>query len=252
MLNKLGKLLKYEFLFYFRILPPLYAVLILVALIVRLRESLRAGDSPEAGISVYLLLFAWNAMVIAIGVITLVLIIQRYWENFMKDPGALMFTLPVTVWALTASKVIAAVGMVLAGGLSVAASAAILFKGTDNWLLDTIKEVWKSGETATKITAAPVGLIMIFQSICLIYLIITVIHMLPKLRFVAGCAIYLAVTGIVEQPIFRLIIRNFGNQNFLSGTSSLQIAVMGIVSLVFAAVYFWLTGYFLKSRFNLE
>jgi hypothetical protein len=63
---------------------------------------------------------------------------------------------------------------------------------------------------------------------------------------------YLAVTGILEQPVFKLIIGDFGNPEFLSGASSLQISVMGIVSLGFTALYFWVTGYLLKRRFNLE
>jgi hypothetical protein len=251
MLNKLGKLLKYEFRFYFRILPPLYLVLVLLSLFVRFRVY---HSDEEMGFSIFFLLFAWNAMVVAIGVITFILIIQRYIDNFMKDPGALMFTLPVTVWALTAAKVIAAVCMTLMGTLTIIISGVIHFKGSqDNFIINTIMAIWKTGDSTTKITMAPVGLIMMFQSTCLIYLAITASHLLPKFRFIAALAMYFAVTGILEQNVFKLVSGNiWWNMEFLPRAAVPNIIGMGVASLCFTALYFGAPGFLLKRKFNLE
>jgi hypothetical protein len=193
-------------------------------------------------------------MVIAIAVVTFILIIQRYIDNFMKDPGALMFTLPVTVWALTAAKVIAAVCMVLMGTLTVLISGVIHFKGAqDNWLVSMLMELWEVGDSATKITMAPVGLFMMFQSTCLIYLVITASHLLPKFRFIAAIAMYFAITGLLAQNVFKLIGGNIGwNIEFLPRAAIPGIIIVGVASLCFTALYFWATGYLLKRKFNLE
>jgi hypothetical protein len=264
MLNKLGKLLKYEFRFYLRILPPLYLVLILLSLILRFKVYHSTEDSLGTGLSIFFLMFAWNAMVIAIGVVTLILIIQRYIDNFMKDPGALMFTLPVTVWALAAANVIAAVSMTLMGTLTVVISGAIHFKGADSQFITMIAEMWKNVDSTTKIIMAPVGFIMMFQSTCLIYLVITASYLIPRFRFVAACAMYFAITGLLEQNVFKAItsllekdafklaVENMWDMGFISRAAVPHVIAMGIASLAFTALYFGVTGFLLQRKFNLE
>jgi hypothetical protein len=258
MLKKLGKLLKYEFRFYFRVLPPIYIAIMVMSLVVRLQ-----GNTPRDGTPFLLPLIVLGALITAMAVITIILIIQRFTDNFMKDPGALMFTLPVTVWSLTASKAIAAFCMVLMSALAVAASGFIYIVGTLNWPMN--------------ITAPPIETIvnilifciMILQQICLIYAVITASHILPKFRFAAGCAMYLVIMYFLQQTVYRFV--GPGAIGFVSGVgfvsrnsiveNGLQIygsaAVisllpMGIATMALTALFFWATGFLLKRSFNLE
>jgi hypothetical protein len=246
MLKKLGKLLKYEFRFYFRLLPPIYIAIMVMAFVVRIQEKF-----PREGTPFLLPLTVWGALITAMAVITIILIIQRFTDNFMKDPGALMFTLPVTVWALTASKAIAAFCMVLMSALAVFVSAIIFYIGTASWGIN--------------ITASPIEIIvhalvfcfMIFFQICLIYTVITASHILPRFRFAAGCGMYLAIMYILQETVFRFVGGNavvergmhiYGNGADLS---TLPIPT-GIAALVLAALFFWATGFLLKRSYNLE
>ncbi len=62
----------------------------------------------------YLLLFAlWVAM----GVLTVVSIIQRFYKNLLGDEGFLMFTLPVSSTTLLGSKMLAAMLWTIASSM---------------------------------------------------------------------------------------------------------------------------------------
>lgn len=96
----LGKLLKYEFKATSRTFLPMYIALLLVAVINR---CFRAGDIETAfGISMALIV----GLFIALGVVTFVVIIQRFNKNLLEDEGYLMFTLPVKVPELIFSKLL--------------------------------------------------------------------------------------------------------------------------------------------------
>ncbi len=103
----LGKLIKYELKSASRYLLPLYAGLLLLALINRLSAAwLSTGNSDQ----IYggLLLFFYVMLVIGVFVITAVSIILRFYHNLLGREGYLMFTLPVTTSANIFSKLLAA------------------------------------------------------------------------------------------------------------------------------------------------
>jgi hypothetical protein len=98
----LGKLLKYEIMATGRIFLPLYLGLLVVAIISSF--TLRS-DIEIISVIFALLLFAlYTALVI----VTIILLIQRFYQNLLKDEGYLMFTIPVTPATLIASKLITA------------------------------------------------------------------------------------------------------------------------------------------------
>jgi len=236
MLNKLGKLLKYEFRFYFRILPPIYLIIMLLALAIRF-QGFPSGnfDVPRH----FLLGILLGAIIIAMSVITIILIIQRYTDNFLKDAGSLMFSLPVSVFALLFSKAIAALCMIIFGFLSVIISVVINTIRTENWdwLLEYISKNHKD-----IIFSVAACFSMILQQICLFYTVITVSYKLPRFRNLAAFAMYFFVMFIIGQITLRVIEGITGN------TMPIQIGL----SFIFAAIFFFLTWFLLKRSYNLE
>lgn len=96
----LGKLIKYEYKATARTFIPIYIALLLVAVINRV---LRIGNIDVAwGISMIVLV----GLFIALGVLTIIVIVQRFNKNLLGDEGYLMFTLPVKSEQLVASKLI--------------------------------------------------------------------------------------------------------------------------------------------------
>ena len=94
----LSKLLKYELRASGRILLPVYALLLASAGCCSLFYKL-AADHPyrtgAASVLMGLLMMAFWIFVVATGAITALLMIYRFYKNYMTDEGYLMFTLPV-------------------------------------------------------------------------------------------------------------------------------------------------------------
>ncbi len=115
----LGKLLKYDFRSMFRVFLPLWGVLLVVSFI----NSLTLNSDHNMGIPGAVLVVAYIGIIIAVITVTLVLVVQRFYNGLLKSEGYLMFTLPVKPWQLIASKGIAAMVVtilsVLMGILSV-------------------------------------------------------------------------------------------------------------------------------------
>lgn len=123
----LGKLIKYEFKATGRTFLPLYGAILIVALVQRFlgrssqelfEELNRIGDFAT---------IALVALFMALGVITLVVTVQRFQKSFLSDEGYLMFTLPVKTRSLIASKMIVATTWVILSGIVGLMTFAILF-----------------------------------------------------------------------------------------------------------------------------
>ena len=103
----LGKLLKHEFRATGRIMLPVFAVLVVLALLFNV--SVRYIDSVSSTLlRVFfgLIIFAFTAGIIATEIIALVLMINRFYKNLLGDQGYLMFTLPASVHEIVWSKLI--------------------------------------------------------------------------------------------------------------------------------------------------
>ena len=103
----LGKLLKYEFKATARLFIFMYAGLILVAAINMGLLSFLGSDGI-AGVASGLMLTFYIIATVAMFVVTLIVIIIRFYRNQLGDEGYLMFTLPVGVDKHILSKLIAA------------------------------------------------------------------------------------------------------------------------------------------------
>ncbi len=98
----LGKLLKYEIKATSRTFMPLYGALLLVSLVSNLLSYSLSDFNLGFGITFTLLI----GLFVALGVMTLVVLIQRFNVNLLGDEGYLMFTLPVKAHQLILSKLI--------------------------------------------------------------------------------------------------------------------------------------------------
>ena len=93
----LGKLIKYEFKATGRLLIPLYGALIIFAFISKIfmGDFLYNSDSILGNIPQILAILIYVGIMVAIFVVTVFIIIQRYRTNLLCDEGYLMNTIPV-------------------------------------------------------------------------------------------------------------------------------------------------------------
>ena len=116
----LGKLMKHEFRATARIMLPVMGAMAALALLANLSIRGLAGnlsDVPMLKILFTLIIFFFGAAVIATVVMSLVIMVSRFYRNLLKDEGYLMFTLPVSVHELIWSKLIVSLVWFLATGL---------------------------------------------------------------------------------------------------------------------------------------
>ena len=149
----LGKLLKHEFRATGRIMLPLIGAELLLSVLAGL--SVRGLDRIQnmnfLGVTYVMTLIVFFLGLFAVGVVALVLMIQRFYRNLLRDEGYLSMTLPVSVDEHIWSKLIvsfvwfAAVGLlsVLAMLVMMAVGSRISFVGDLNFreLFDRLREL---------------------------------------------------------------------------------------------------------------
>ena len=106
----LSKLLKHEFRATGRTMLPVYAAVVVLAVLANF--SIRVMDrSVHTLLTIFcgLIIAAFVVGIIAAGIMTVVMMIKRFYTNYLKDEGYLMHTLPVSVHELVWSKMIVSV-----------------------------------------------------------------------------------------------------------------------------------------------
>ena len=116
----LGKLLKQEFRATGRIMLPVFGALLILSVLanfsIRVLDS-SAGNNTVLRILAILVLVFFGAAIFGAMIVTLWLMVTRFYRNLLKDEGYLMHTLPVSVHGLVWSKLIVSLVWFLATGL---------------------------------------------------------------------------------------------------------------------------------------
>lgn len=114
----LGKTIKYEFSATGRYFGPMFAVLVLMSIITRLFYTGSSSFALPQAIIILVMVMAFTA----VWVMTVAIILRRFWVNLLGREGYLMNTLPVSIWAHVFAKLlVAAVWVILAAIISIAA-----------------------------------------------------------------------------------------------------------------------------------
>jgi len=143
----LGKLMKHEFRATARIMLPVMGAMAALALLANLSIRGLAGnlsDVPMLKILFTLIIIFFGAAVVATVVMSLVIMVSRFYRNLLKDEGYLMFTLPVSVHELIWSKLIVSLVWFLATGLLIFLVMALMALNLSHTNLEMILEQFPS------------------------------------------------------------------------------------------------------------
>ncbi len=268
----LGKLLKYELKASARTLLPLYAGILILSLVCGLFLATQADAFMNSdrmnlffGI-LYLLLFA---LLVAMGVLTVVSIIQRFYKNLLGDEGFLMFTLPVSSTTLLGSKLLAAMLWTIASSIIGALSfiltffIPVFFVGDISWnqILYVFNEMWDS------LLAYPSAVTFVFQIFLggFISIIVTVLMaylamMIGQLQvfsrhqiivsFIAFFLIGWAFSTVFSLLPFNNLMFDFSYMDsFEAMTSAFWIPLLE--SAIQAVIMFFGTNWLMRNKLNL-
>ena len=255
----LGKLIKYEYKATARTFIPIYIALLLVAIINRM-FGIRNIDIAW-GIS----LIALVGLFIALGVLTIIVIVQRFNKNLLGDEGYLMFTLPVKSEQLIASKLIISIVWTIISGI-VAFITFLILLGEASLFNEIFKNwnmIWTEFtivvQEQTHVSNPILFIVMIVAILLLSYIsFIFKIYLslaaaqfpaFNKNRGVAGFVAFFVINVILSMcsGIMELIIPD---QLFNNFSSSVIVAI--ITALIICIVLFIGIKWILDKHLNLE
>jgi len=259
----LSKLLKYEFRATGRIMLPVYALLLVTAGGTSVTGSLM-GRYPESTVlsifrTLFMTLFAFTTFGVLL--LTLVLMVYRFYKNLMTDEGYLMFTLPVSRSQLIWSKLIVS----MAWGILSAVLAALmwtmvlsvaggenLFAGIFRGLRSLMEAL--SGNLVVLLLAAEMASYLRF------YAAISLGHSFSNHKLLLSVVFYIGF-GIAVQTILSVVtaagIRIDVDPDFWAdppAAALLSYVIWGTAawSVLECAAYYILTLLTLKKRLNLQ
>lgn len=269
----LRKLLKHEFRATGRIMGPLYLILLLTA--VGGNVSMRIMDHSEnrvLNILGALLMVAFTVAIIGVCVMSLVVMIQRFYKNLMGDEGYVMFTLPVSVHQHVWAKLIVSSVWFIATGVAVAVAALILVSDV-RFISDLMEAIrWFFSEITGYYALNGVAIFLEFMvlvflgcaAMCLqFYAAMAVGHSFANHKGLLSVAFFFAFQFGVQflGSIMLLLVDESWLHRFLMNftwdvtpmlTIHLMMALGIVLTVVYGAIFYGVTTFTLKKRLNLE
>ena len=260
------KLLKYEWKACARVCLPMYAAVLLLALVNRLTMK-EPVQQLFYGIPTALMGLLYFGVMVAVFVVTAVILIQRFYKNLLGDEGYLMFTLPVTVSQHIWAKTIIAVVMSILSTIAATLSIGILGGGAATVMQNLLQGlVQRPNEFVVGLEILLWLLICTVVGMLFIYLCIALGHLAKKHRVLMAVVWYFVLSTVL-QFLFMFFIMGVGNlplegfwqalQNFFmsigpAATIHIGMILLCIGTAIPGAAFFLGTRYILKNKLNLE
>lgn len=272
------KLLKYEFKFTGRSLLPIYAALLVLTVLMNLGDGMRFGFNNAGmfeGFFKTMLIFTYSCVISAVCIITVVLLVQRFYKNLLRDEGYLMHTLPVSAAQNIAAKLICAVVWSVVSLLVAGLSLLFISMTFPNWqqffggLADFIHDLNVAFGIHWPLFALEVlalALLALASSIVEVYLALAIGHIANNHKIACSIGAFIglnALSGLIGQLLGHGIVNwhwlNDFFQNFFYGSlheqiASIHIMLLGMlaVSLIYTGAMFVATNWIMKNKLNLE
>ena len=269
----LRKLLKHEFRATGRIMLPMYLVLLVTALGSNLAGR-KMLDGPDILNTLgVLIVMAFGFAICGVMLMSFVLMIQRFYKNLLQDEGYLMFTLPVSVHQHIWSKlIVSAVWFIVTVLAIIAASLIVAFQGGFLWeMLDFLRYFFE-GLQKLKITEAFNGTIYLVEFAVLMFLSLAAFSLQFYAALAAGHsrANHKMLWSVVWFFGFQFGLQFLGSMLFItldrlhipfpfdleihSAEAAIHVGLLMAIGfvIVYGAIFYAVTTFFLKKHLNLE
>lgn len=255
----LFKLLKYDFRAMWKQFSLVWGAALALTLVNRF-TMFRAPDNELYARS-DMLMFAVIAVLMAMFVIGVIFVINRFSKGLLGSEGYLMHTLPVRPWQLVLSKLICGVvTWVACSGVSFLAALLMLRTEYSGFFMFPLwRDIFVAiGEHPDVVVLIAEFLLMslsaMIQFIAAIYLSIAIGHLVPRHRKLAGVAafigLYILLMNVYNRVFSYGFVQDLVNKVNVNAYSSMltAIATMLIPAALFLAAVCWI----LEHKLNLE
>lgn len=265
----LGKLLKYDFRSVSREFMLLWPAALVIALVMRFTVFSGTGSEPSQlpDLVNVLVVLAYFAVMVAMFVIALLFIIQRFYKGLLGQEGYLMNTLPVRPWQLVTSKLICAVVVTVISCAVALLSMVLMIPLTfqDIFNID-FQSLWKNLAAVFPdmalflVELVLLALTGLVASITQLYVSMAIGHLFGKNRIAGSIIAYVGI-GMALNVLFTLgasLLSILGietwadwNTNY-SAVAHFVLWLLILADTVVSVVFFFGTTYILKNKLNLE
>lgn len=260
----MGRLMKYDLRAAMRLFIPLWLGTLALALVNRFTVHLEFSENRILNFFTGLVMVLYVLAALSILVVTLIYIIQRFYQSMLKDEGYLTFTLPVGIDSLLWSKALTALILVVVSDIVGILSLLILVVWNVN--LDEFQRFLRElGQyfNGISLTFLMVCLTAVVATVCqviLIYLSMALGQLAQKHRLGASVGAYVLISiatstvySVVLAPIAMKLAENmeFPNVEPLTILNA-ALAVLMLNALILTAVYYFPARYLFKRKLNLE
>lgn len=266
----LRKLMKHEFRATLRVMLPLYLLLLATAVGARMSvNGLMDADADILNVLGVLLVTAFAIAMAAVCLVSVFLMVQRFYQNLLRDEGYVMMTLPVSIHQQVWSKLLVGVAWCAVTVLAVCLALFILI--FDLELLEGIGrfagEVWSYLKTELGLNGLLVALealAVAVMAVCSMYLefycALSIGHSRPNHKLIWSVAAYFGMDAAVSVAggIILTVLHAVGVPEVLPSmpntTWATHMALWGAAAVcaVSAGFYYAITVWFLKNKLNLE
>lgn len=261
-----GKLMKYEMKSLTRGLLPLYGAILAVAVINRVLMGISLNRGM--GLPVIIAMMVYFGLCVAVGVVTIMAVVQRFYKGLLCDEGYLMHTLPVRPVELVLSKLTGATVMTILSGVVGVVSVLILMSVGGFFAVD-----WLGGfrDLFHNFPSWPlavfecllVGLFCVTGQIAQLYAAMALGHLSNKHRVAMSFVRYLVISTALSAllGIFVTVANETGLDYWMTQlTSAMNSSLclhLGLIFTVLAylvktAIFCGVTNHVLTNKLNLE
>lgn len=255
----LGKLMKYEFRSSGRLFILIYAAILAVAFIGGL--VVNGNVHVEMSIPFFILCLLYIFLIMALTVITIIVIVTRFYKNLLSQEGYLMHVLPVHSWNHVVSKLVTAVVWIVLAFAVIILSGMLFIAGSGSFeafreafqteMVGNMLEQWGS-EMALVIVAM---LVYFIRIVLQFYVSMAVGASANRRKILYSFLVYIAtvivlnvIIALTRQSTFVQVVDAQGN-----GIIQNMAIINGMVfDGICAVIFYILTVVFLKRRLNLE
>ena len=261
----LGKLLKYDGKSMFRVFVPLWLALLAISVVNHFTVRSKLNTAVLGALPGTIAMILYVCLVVAIMVVTVALVIMRFYNGLLKNEGYLMFTLPVRPWQLITSKCILAT-IVTVLGLVVGFVSVTLIGAELGDVSTLFRALWESRDKLTGdmvlcfVLVAVLVIAAVLTEITHIYASLALGHLANHHRIALAVLAYIVINAIltVALTVFAdLSIRfQWDLTVFTVGDSlsrfNLALGILIALCLLQVAIFFVITERILSKRLNLE
>ena len=270
----LRKLLKHEFRATGRTMLPLYLILLVTSVGARLAISGLLDAEGLPAVFGALLMVAFVIAMFAVCIMSVVVMVRRFYRSLLQDEGYVMMTLPVSVhqhmWAkLITSAVWFALTM---AAVMLACCILVVNQEALGWFFRGLGELLHELTAYYAINGTAVileFLVLCFVGICAMclqfYAALAVGHSFPNHKMAWSVGAYFGLQFVMQfiTSAIGIVLGRIGIFQWLdgldinlelTGMAAIHIGMLVLVVMIVAlgAVYYGVTAWFLKHKLNLE